>query len=43
MKKNAKRLYMLLVYGFFYIPLLVVFVYSFNRNYFFSSFNVVKI
>ena len=31
MQKNAKRFYMLFVYAFFYVPLLVVFVYSFNN------------
>lgn len=32
LKKNLKRLYLLLVYAFFYLPLLVVFIYSFNLS-----------
>lgn len=32
MTKALKRSYVILVYAFFYLPLLVVFVYSFNNN-----------
>ena len=32
MRTGLKRIYVFLVYAFFYVPLLVVFLYSFNHN-----------